>query len=78
LHLGSEFFRCIPQTVWTWWKVLRRHDSDFEVQVLRAVDEQKAELRDYKKKAKTQTQNPSEEPVPLTIKDDLSRSPLKA
>jgi len=48
----------------------------------RAVDEQKRELRDYKKKAKTQIQLPHVEPVPLTIEEDLSRNdrlePIKA
>jgi hypothetical protein len=34
-----------------------------------AVDEQKAELRQYKKKAKAQTQLPRVEPVPLTIRE---------
>ena len=37
----------------------------------RAVDEQKRELRDYKKKAKTQIQLPHVEPLPLTIEEDL-------
>lgn len=32
-----------------------------------AVDEQKKELRGYKKRAKTQTQLPQMEPIPLTI-----------
>jgi lipocalin len=36
----------------------------------RAVDEQKAELRQYKKKAKAQLLQV--EPVPLTIEEDLS------
>ena len=40
----------------------------------RAVDEQKKELRDYKKKAKTQIQLPDVEPVPLTIEEDLSQN----
>lgn len=48
----------------------------------RAVDEQKRELRDYKKKAKTQILLPHVEPVPLTIEDDLSQNdrlePIKA
>ena len=35
----------------------------------RAVDEQKAELRQYKKKAKTQIQLLQVEPVPMTIED---------
>ena len=35
----------------------------------RAVDEQKAELRQYKKKAKAQNQLPQVEPVSLTIED---------
>jgi len=42
----------------------------------RAVDEQKAELRGYKKREKTQIQLPQVEPVPLTIEDieeDLSQ-----
>ena len=52
-----------------------------------AVDEQKKELREYKKKAKTQTQLPQVEPVPLTIEaveEDLSQGqsdrlePIKA
>jgi phage-related protein len=41
-----------------------------------AVDEQKAELRQYKKKTKTQTQLPQIEPIPLTIEEieeDLSQ-----
>lgn len=41
-----------------------------------AVDEQKKELRDYKKRTKTQTQLPPVEPVPMTIEEieeDLSR-----
>ena len=46
------------------------------------VDEQRAELRQYKKKAKAQTQLPQVEPVPLTIEEDLSQSdrpePIKA
>jgi hypothetical protein len=37
----------------------------------RAVDEQRAELREYKKRAKSQTQLPQIEPVPLTIEEDL-------
>ena len=37
-----------------------------------AVDEQKKELREYKKKTKTPTQLPEVEPVPLTIEDNLS------
>ena len=40
----------------------------------RAVDEQKKELRDYKKKAKTQIQLPHVEPVPLAIEEDLSQN----
>lgn len=39
----------------------------------RAVDEQKKELRDYRKKAKTQILLPHVEPVPLTIEEDLSQ-----
>jgi len=45
----------------------------------RAVDEQKKELREYKKKQKAQI-----EPVPLTIEEDLSQDqsdgpePIKA
>ena len=35
----------------------------------RAVDEQKAELRDYKKKEKAQIQLPQVEPVPMTIEE---------
>jgi len=38
----------------------------------RAVDEQKKELRDYRKGAKAQVQPPHVEPVPLTIEEDLS------
>jgi hypothetical protein len=34
-----------------------------------AVDEQRAELRQYKKKAKAQIQLPHVEPVPLTIEN---------
>ena len=37
----------------------------------RAVDEQKAEIRQYKKKMKTQ--HPAVEPVPLTIEEDRSQ-----
>ena len=37
----------------------------------RAVDEQKAEIRQYKKKIKAQ--HPPVEPVPLTIEEDLSQ-----
>jgi len=37
----------------------------------RAVDEQKAELRQYKKKTKTQIQLPQVELVPMTIEEDL-------
>jgi DNA-binding CsgD family transcriptional regulator len=53
----------------------------------RAVDEQKKELRDYKKKAKSQTQHPQVELIPLTIEEieeDLppgqgdSSEPIKA
>lgn len=40
----------------------------------RAVDEQKKELRDYKKNAKTQIQLPHVEPVPLMIEGDISQS----
>ena len=40
----------------------------------RAVDEQKAELRQYKKKAKTQIQLAQVEPVPMTIVADLSQA----
>lgn len=39
----------------------------------RAVDEQRAELRQYKKKTKAQTQFPQVEPVPLTIEDEISQ-----
>jgi len=35
----------------------------------RAVDEQKKELRDYRKKAKSQTQHPQVELIPLTIEE---------
>ena len=35
----------------------------------RAVDEQRAELRQYKKKAKAQIQHPQVEPVPLIIEE---------
>jgi len=38
-----------------------------------AVDEQRAELRQYKKRVKTQTQLPQVEPVTLTIEEDLSQ-----
>jgi DNA-binding CsgD family transcriptional regulator len=38
-----------------------------------AVDEQRAELRQYKKKLKAQNQLPLVEPVPLTIEEDLSQ-----
>jgi len=50
----------------------------------RAVDEQKKELRDYKKRAKTQIQLTHVEPVPLTIEEDLTQDqsdgpePIKA
>jgi hypothetical protein len=48
-------------------------DSEYE----KAVDEQKKELKDFKKKAKSQV-----EPVPLTIEEDLSQvdrpEPIKA
>jgi DNA-binding CsgD family transcriptional regulator len=50
----------------------------------RAVDEQKRELRDYKKKAKTQIQLPHVVPVHLTIEEDLTQDqsdgpePIKA
>jgi hypothetical protein len=37
----------------------------------RAVDEQRAELRQYKKKLKGQL--PQIEPVPLTIEEDLTQ-----
>jgi len=40
----------------------------------RAVDEQKKELREYKKKQKAQNQLPQVEPVPMAIEDDLSQS----
>jgi len=39
-----------------------------------AVEEQKKELREYRKKAKVQTQLPQVEPVPLTIEEDLSQA----
>jgi hypothetical protein len=39
-----------------------------------AVDEQRAVLRQYKKKTKAQTQLPQVEPVPLTIEEDLSQN----
>jgi hypothetical protein len=35
----------------------------------RAVDEQKKELREFKKKVKAQTQLPKVEPIPLTVED---------
>ena len=38
-------------------------DGEYE----KAVDEQKKELREYKKRAKSQTQLPEVEPVPLTV-----------
>jgi hypothetical protein len=38
------------------------------------VDEQKKELRDYKKKTKAQTPLPQVEPVPLTIEEDLHKA----
>jgi hypothetical protein len=44
-------------------------DGEYE----KAVDEQKKELREYKKRAKSQTQLPQVEPVPLIIEDDLSQ-----
>jgi hypothetical protein len=37
-----------------------------------AVDEQKKELREYKKK--TKAQHPQVEPVPLIIEEDLSQN----
>ena len=40
----------------------------------RAVDEQRAELRQYKKKTKAQIQLPQVEPVPLTIEERRSLS----
>lgn len=47
-----------------------------------AVDEQKKELREYKRKSKAQTQLPQVEPVPSIIEEDLSQSerpePIKA
>ena len=49
-----------------------------------AVTEQKKELREFKKKARTQTQLPQVEPVPLTIEEDLPQGqgdrsePIKA
>jgi hypothetical protein len=43
-------------------------DVEYEM----AVTEQKKELREYKKRAKSQTQLPEVEPVPLTIEDDLT------
>ena len=55
-------------------------DSEYE----KAVDEQKKELREYKKRAKSQPQLPEVEPVPLTIEDDLfqdqgdGQEPIKA
>jgi hypothetical protein len=39
-----------------------------------AVYEQKKELREFKKRVKTQTQLPQVEPVPLTIEEDLSQA----
>jgi hypothetical protein len=44
----------------------------------RAVDEQRAELRVYKKRAKSQTQLPQVEPVPLTIEEDLSQGQARS
>ena len=53
-------------------------DGEYE----KAVDEQRKELREYKKRAKSQTQLPEEEPVHLTIEEDLSQGdkpePIKA
>ena len=49
-----------------------------------AVDEKRAELGQYKKKTKAQTQLPQAEPVPLTIEENLSQDqgdrpePIKA
>jgi hypothetical protein len=37
----------------------------------RAVDEQRAELREYKKKVTAQTQQV--EPIPMTIEEDLTQ-----
>ena len=45
-------------------------DGEYE----KAVDEQKKELREYKKRAKSQIQLPEVEPVPLTIEEDLSQA----
>lgn len=39
-----------------------------------AVDEQKKELKEYKKRAKTQIRLLHMEPVPLTIEEDLSQN----
>ena len=55
-------------------------DVEYEM----AVTEQKKEFREYKKRAKSQTQLSQIEPVPLTIEEDLPQSqgdgqePLKA
>ena len=53
-------------------------DVEYEM----AVTEQKTELREYKKRAKSQTQLPQIEPVPLTIEKELSQGdrlePIKA
>ncbi len=45
-------------------------DGEYE----KAVDEQKKELREYKKKTKAQPQLPQVEPVPMTIEEDLPQA----
>jgi len=50
-------------------QLLNLIDCEYE----NAVYGQKRELREYKKKAKAQTQLPQIEPVPLTIEEDLSQ-----
>jgi hypothetical protein len=53
-------------------------DGEYE----KAVGEQKKELKEYKKKAKSQTKLPQVEPVPLTMEEDISQGdtlePIKA
>lgn len=53
-------------------------DVEYEM----AVTEQKKELKEYKKRAKSQTQLPQGEPVSLTVEEDISQvdklEPIKA
>jgi hypothetical protein len=49
-------------------------DQMMDVEYEMAVTEQKKELKEYKKKVKSQVQLPQIEPVTLTIEDDISQA----